>query len=271
MSGRDNRQAGVTRLAHLINPIMSPSLGRSLIPQSLKRWLLTRTRRPAVGSVDMQDLRRLRPISTSWGGDRGQPVDRYFIESFLEASAADVRGRVLEIGDNPYTVRYGGDRVTQSDILFPIPGNTKATIVADLASAPGIPSATFDCVICTQTLQLIPDIRAAVATLYRILKPGGVLLATVPTICKLELAGEPDWADYWRLTTHGARHLFAADFGDGAVRAESHGNVLVCVAFLHGLSREELTADELNYRDDAFQLLVTVRAVKYGSPTTQQP
>ena len=64
-------------------------------------------------------------------------------------------------------------------------GNPQATIVGDLTDAPQIPSDAFDCAIVTQTLQFVYNVRAALATLHRILAPGGVLLATVPGITKI--------------------------------------------------------------------------------------
>src|SRR3712207_5592488 len=45
--------------------------------------------------VDFGDLRRTRPLSAQWGFDRGLPIDRYYIEGFLSANAADVGGCVL--------------------------------------------------------------------------------------------------------------------------------------------------------------------------------
>jgi len=38
----------------------------------------------------------------------------------------------------------------------------------------------------TQTLHLIYDVRSAIRTLHRVLKPGGVLLATFPGISQTE-------------------------------------------------------------------------------------
>ena len=149
----------------------------------LRRWFgkyLT-----PVGSVEFGDLRRLRPISITFGWDRGLPIDRYYIDRFIERHAADIRGRVLEIGDPGYTRKYGGDKVTRSDVLHAIPGNPQATIIADLTCADHIPSDSFDCIILTQTLQFIYDFRAALKTLYRILAPGGVLLATSHGICRI--------------------------------------------------------------------------------------
>jgi hypothetical protein len=90
---------------------------------------------PTVGEVDFGSLRRLSPISRLWGYDRGCPVDRYYIENFLSRQAASIRGRVLEIGDNTYTRRFGAGRVTHSDVLHVKEGNPQATIIGDLTSA----------------------------------------------------------------------------------------------------------------------------------------
>lgn len=57
------------------------------------------------------------PLTSDWGFSRGLPVDRPYIEAFLERHAADIRGRVLEVGDDSYTRRFGGERVTQRDVL----------------------------------------------------------------------------------------------------------------------------------------------------------
>ncbi len=87
---------------------------------------------------------------------------------------------MLEIHDDSYTKRYGGGRVHSSDVLDVAEDNPQATIVADLTRADHVPSEAFDCIIFTQTLQFIYDMRSAVQTLERILKPGGTLLATLP-------------------------------------------------------------------------------------------
>src|SRR4051795_13191549 len=69
---------------------------------------------PPVGGVRLGSLKRTRPISRNYGWERGTPVDRFYIDAFLAKHAPDVRGRVLEIGDDDYTRGYGGDQVTSS-------------------------------------------------------------------------------------------------------------------------------------------------------------
>jgi len=180
------------------------SLARHVIPGPLYRLLRSSRHRvedsPDVGTVRFGDLRRLNPISRVFGFDRGTPIDRYYIEKFLARYAADIRGRVLEVGDDSYTREFGGGRVTQSDVLHVSENNPHATIVADLADAAHVPSNSFDCIVLTQTLHLIYDVRAAVSTLHRILRPGGVLLATIPGITQID---RYDWAEswYWAFTS----------------------------------------------------------------------
>jgi SAM-dependent methyltransferase len=200
-------------------------------------------------------------VSRHFGYDRGGPVDRYYIERFLAEHAADIHGRVLEVGDDAYTRRFGGDRVTHRDVLHVNAGNPAATIVADLASAPQIPAASFDCVIITQTLQLIYDTRAALCTLHRILRPGGVLLATVPGISPLSA---DEWAAswYWSFTSLSVARLLEETFGAGRATVEQHGNVLAASAFLHGIGAPELDPRELDARDGRYPVVITVRAVR---------
>jgi glycosyltransferase involved in cell wall biosynthesis/SAM-dependent methyltransferase len=212
-------------------------------------------------TVRFGSLRQLTPISRNWGFDRGLPVDRYYIEAFLARHAGDVRGRVLEIEDNSYTRRFGGDRVAISDVLHVAEGNPRATIVGDLTCADHIPSDTFDCFILTQTLHIIYDTRAVLRTIHRILKPGGVLLATFPGISRIS---HDEWAGswFWGFTTASSRRLFEEAFSAPNVEVEAHGNVLAAISFLHGVAAEELRKEELDYFDPDYELLITVRAAK---------
>jgi SAM-dependent methyltransferase len=237
-------------------------LGQILLPRPARRRILRHTRRPAVGKVNFGELRRVKPISRVWGGDRGLPIDRYYLEKFLSTYAHDVQGRVLEVGDNTYTKKFGGQRVTQSDIVHTESDHPNITFVADFANAPHLPSDAFDCVICTQTLQYIPNLTAAVCTLYRILKPGGILLVTVPGISQIYRDKSNRWVDYWRLTTLSARWLFNEVFGATQVSVTAYGNVLAAIAFLHGLAAEELQTRELDHLDPKYELLITIRAAK---------
>ena len=208
------------------------------------------------------DLRRLEPIGSDFGSGRGLEIDRYYIEKFLAEYAVDIHGRVLEIKHNTYTQKYGQDRVTKSDVLHPVEGNPSATIVADLTKADHLPSNSYDAIIFTQTLQVIYDIRAVIATLYRILNPGGVLLATASGLAQLSLEDFDQWGEYWRFTSMSARLLFEEAFSVGNVTVHPYGNVLAAISFLEGLAYEDLERSELDARDRSYEVLIAVRAVK---------
>ena len=216
---------------------------------------------PPRGSVNFGDLSSMKPVSRNWGLDRGLPVDRFYVESFLRKYAADIQGEVLEVGDDRYTLDFGKDRVTRSDILHYREGNRLATIVADLTKADHIDSNRFDCVICVQTLQCIYDLRSAVGTMHRILKPGGVLFATFPGITSL---GNKNWIESWcwSMTSISARKLFEEFFPEENLIIEHFGNLLAATSFLHGLASEELSQEILEYCDSAFPLIIGVLAKK---------
>ena len=221
------------------------------------RWRkrLQRVRHPAwLGTI-----RRTKPLSDHYGRDRGTPVDRYYIEEFLAAERAVIRGRVLELLNRDYTVRFGS-AVESSDVLDIDPRNPDATIVGDLTAADALETDRFDCFILTQTLQYIYDLQAAVEHAHRILRPGGTLLCTVPVVSRIdrrELVSE-----YWRLTAAGCSRLFGDVFSPANVAVRPRGNVLAAVAFLIGMAAEELSARELEQDDPFFPVVVTVRATK---------
>jgi len=237
---------------------------RAVLPTPAFR-LLARLRRypyyPPVGRIRFGDLRRVTPISTWFGFDRGLPIDRYYIERFLADYSEDIQGRVLEVGDPNYTRQFGGDRVTKSDVLHVSERNPLATFVGDLTCAGHIPSKTFDCVIVTQTLHLIYDVRAALGTLYRILKPNGILLVTVPGISQISY---DQWGKswYWSFTSLSIRQLLEEFLPAKYVEVESCGNVLAATAFLQGIATSELERTELDFRDPHYEVLITARASK---------
>lgn len=217
---------------------------------------------PPVGYVKPNSLWRVRPISRVYGADRGLPIDRYYIERFLATEAHLIGGRVLEIAENSYTRRFGGAKVMQSDVLHVEAGHPNVTLVADLARGENLPSAQFDCILCTQTLPFIFDLCAAMQTLYRILKPGGVLLLTLPGISKISRYDMERWGHYWSFTTLSTQRLLSDVFGAETVKVSAFGNVLTSTAFLHGLASEELSQMELDTHDPDYELVITAKGLK---------
>lgn len=217
---------------------------------------------PPVGRVRKGDFKSLQPFSKEFGFDRdGGPIDRYYIHKFLKEEEASVRGRVLEIEDNEYTRMYGGSKVTQSDILHINDSNPRATIVGDLTNLPQVQDNRFDCIILTQTLHLIYDFHAALATCYRILKPGGTLLLTSPGITPMD---QLEWYNiwYWSFTKPSLEKLFSTCFQKEKTTVQSYGNVFIASAFLYGMSLNEVREDELLHQDQHYPVILTVKATK---------
>ena len=214
-------------------------LARTILPSAQRRRLhqtLRRLQRPAV----LGTIRRTTPLSDSWGIDRGTPVDRRFIEQFLAEHRADIHGHVLEVKNRRYADRFGCG-VDRCSVLDIDPSNAAATICADLAAARAIPSEHFDCFILTQTLQFIFDTRAALGHAHRILRSGGVLLATVPSMGRVDR--ELPEIDCWRFTAPACKALFQELFAADRLTIRAYGNVLAGTAFWNGMAAEELSAD----------------------------
>ena len=221
-------------------------------------------------TFDFGGFRRLSPVTDNLGVARGQPVDRAYIEQFLSQHRGDIRGDVLEIGDNRYTRRFGEARVRKSLIADASRDNGNATIIADLVDAPQIPDCTFDCVILTKVLELIFEVEAALRTVSRILKPGGVALITVASISQIEADATYPAGLSWSFYPQTLHRLLARYFEPQKLTTKSYGNVKTVISFLAGLAQEDLSPDDLKPNDPRYPLIVAARAIKPGtSPRIQ--
>lgn len=232
-----------------------------VVQRKLYNTLFTKKFIPPIGNVNLGDLNRTEPFSKQFGYNRGGPIDRYYIERFLQNESASIHGRVLEIGDNYYTMQYGSAKVKKSDILHIDDSNKSATFIGDLSNAPQLPDNVFDCIVLTQTLQFIYDFKDALKTCHRILSPGGTLLLTVPGITPIAY---DKWGEawYWSFTDMAMNKIMEETFPDAQIEVNNYGNVLSASAFLYGMGEKELTREQLDVHDPNMQVIVTVKAVK---------
>jgi len=187
------------------------------------------------------------------------PLDRHFIEDFLERNSVDIQGACLEVLDRRYTMRFGGEAVISTDVLDIDRKNETATIIDDLRDARSIASDTYDCIVLTQVLQFIDEPAAAIAECHRILKQNGVLLITLPSISRADCASGNE-RDYWRFTQAGARHLLSKHFEDLSI--ETYGNARTGMYFYAGFAQEDTPAKLLRINDPDFPTIISVRAKK---------
>lgn len=207
-------------------------------------------------------LRNTEPVNLAFGFDKGTPVDRCYIDSYLGSHAKLIHGRVLEIGDREYTTNYGGDRVTQSDVLHADDSSPAATFIGRIEDCPEIPENTFDCIILTQTLHYVFNMFDAIGELHRILKPGGSVLCTVPGLSQISRYDMDMWGDRWRLTSLSIAELFGLKFDPEHIEVETYGNALSALCFIEGIPAERLRAKELAAYDPDYQILVCATATK---------
>jgi SAM-dependent methyltransferase len=158
-----------------------------------------------------------------------------------------------------YVRRYGTN-LGRVHVLDVDRANGAATVIGDLGGERPLPAASLDCIVLTQTLQYVWDVRAAVANAHEMLRPGGVLLLSVPALARIE--SELDIDDLWRFTAASARRLLAPAFGEANVSIVSRGNLVVASAFLAGLAASELTARELDDDDERFPVVIAARAAR---------
>lgn len=216
--------------------------------------VLSRLRKPRWGN-----LRRQHPFSEWYGYDRGRPVDRLYIERFLEQWGFEIRGDVLEVRSSVYTNRFGTG-VSRSHVLDIDAENLGATIVGDLCSPETLPVAAFDCAIVTQTLQFVRQPTDALSNLWRSLRPGATLLLSVPCLARID--HELPHADFWRWTPVGLRALIEDTCPAALIRIESCGNLVAAVAFLLGLAVEDLRPSDLDIQSAAFPITACARVKK---------
>lgn len=200
----------------------------------------------------------IRPISRQFGFDRGQPIDRYFIDQFLDENRERISGNVLEIGENRYTKVFGTD-VVKLDLLDigQYPG---VTIVANLESGEGIPDGQYDCFVLTQVIHLLYDVKQSLKHAVQVLKPGGSLLVTVPGVSQSCRTNE--YGDYWRFTSMSLERLLTEIDGVDTVTVNSYGNLATAQAFLDGRAVHELPKKLLAYTDPQYEVLLAAIVTK---------
>jgi SAM-dependent methyltransferase len=214
-------------------------------------------RRPRWGN-----LRRAKPFSDCYGWDRGQPVDRMYIERFLERMSHRIRGDVLEVRSSDYTRRFGAAD-HRSHVLDIDASNRAATIIGDLCDPRTLAPASYDCVILTQTLQFLSAPDAAIASLYDSLRSGGTMLITVP--CAARIDPEAPESDYRRWTPAGLRQMVGRQCERAAIEVEGGGNLIAALVAMLGCAVQDLRRQDLAVDDPVFPIIACAAVTKRSS------
>lgn len=131
---------------------------------------------------------------------------RLWLDTALSAFSADMRGVVVDIG---------GKRTNKRGSFQPpahqarawwyvnLDLETKPDVYADVAQVP-LRGQSVDCVICTEVLEHLPRPERCVEEIHRLLRDGGLVLASVPFFYPVHA----DPYDFQRFTEDGLRQLF---------------------------------------------------------------
>jgi SAM-dependent methyltransferase len=205
------------------------------------------------------NLRRTAPFSADFGFDRGQAIDRFYIERFFARNAAAITGDVLEVQGPGYTRRYGVNVRTASSIDIDPAYNP--TYLVDFTEADEhIPAESFDCLVLPQTWQHFEKLEEGIRQCYRLLRPGGTILAT--NACMTPMMRPDSYGEHWRFTPSGWRLLVTRCLPGAEIEVQGHGNCLAVVAAAYGLACEELSHAELAFEDGRFPVNVSIRVQK---------
>ncbi len=197
------------------------------------------------------------PVSRIFGSDMGKAVDRKYIEDFLYKNAACIKGTVMEVQNDNYTRRFGGNKVTKS-VVSHVKGWGKDCILCNFETGEGVVPNTYDCIICTQTLQYIFDTGSALRNIYSMLKPGGSALITIPGIKPLCEYDNDNWGEYWSFTVKSVSRLLEGICDSEEVQIEQYGNVKTSTAYLYGVCVEELRDVDFEENDPRYPFIISV-------------
>lgn len=195
------------------------------------------------------------PASRLFGCERGKPIDRYYIEKFLETYKTYIKGDTLEIAETTYSIKYGDDRVRNAYMLH-VEGWGENAIKGNLETGEGIGQNRFDTAIITQTLMFTFDIRSAAQNIYKMLKPGGTALITVAGISQISRYDADRWGSYYSFHEDGIRRLFEPFFEKERIETVSYGNVKTAISLLYGLCCEDLKESDFQKNDPDYPVII---------------
>lgn len=201
------------------------------------------------------------PYSRYFGMEQGTPIDRYYIEQFLSKYQDDISGIVMEVADDTYIKKFGGKKVSEKIILH-VNGVGDNVLKGNFETKEGLHDEMVDCLVCTQTLQYIYDVRRAVRNIYDILRPGGVALITVPGIKSISQVDQAEFGEYWSFTRETLSRLCEECTDSKYFSVEVYGNVKSTIGYLYGICEEDLTEEDLDYEDPQYPFLVCARIKK---------
>lgn len=196
------------------------------------------------------------PVSEQFATERGTPVDRYYIDDFLENHSQYIKGDVLEIEDNTYTKKFGKDKVRTSIVMDVCSTAPIVDFNANLETGEGIRDGVADCFILTQTLMYIFDLKSAARNISRLLKGNGTVLITCSGISQNSQRCMDNYGAYFNFNVAVFERMFEEQNDMQIVDVGSYGNVKTVSAHINGLCCEDLQKEDFIQNDKCYPLIV---------------
>jgi len=228
------RSAATARVKRLAGPALTTRVGVSCAASACR-----------AGAI----LRRTTPFSSTFGFERGTPIDRYYLHRFLARIASHHRPRARS-ADRGATPNGSGTIRARRHVRH------RAAVRADLslrlrARRARDPGSAYDCCCCRTRCS------TSASSISRWRRPCAWCgRADHPRLGRRCAAADRRRADYWRMSPDGWRESSRGVAGR-VHRDRRHGNCLASVAAQLGLAVEELTAAELDVEDPRYPVLTT--------------
>ncbi|HAN75554.1 MAG TPA: methyltransferase [Planktothrix sp. UBA8407] len=206
-------------------------------------------------SIDWGDLKRTNPICQAFGFLRGQPIDRYYLDKFIEKIRPEIVGNILEIGAIE-TAKESYQLTEESSYhVLNMDRWSGVDIVGDAHDINVIQPESFDTIILFNVLEHCYAPWIVIENIHRWLKPGGKCFASVPSALKIHDAPQ----DYWRPLPDAFAWMLR-NFSQQKI--STYGNLITVVAAYHGIVTEELTTEELDAYHPDYPVITCISATK---------
>jgi len=149
---------------------------------------------------------------------------RLWLDAMLTAFAREMRGVVVDLGgkrNNKRGTFSPPEEQARAWWYVNLDLSTCPNIFADVTCVP-MQAQTLDCILCTEVLEHLSDPQACVDEMYRLLRDGRLVLASVPFFYPVHA----DPYDFQRFTEEGLCHLFRSFSSVEVLRMGGYTGVL---------------------------------------------
>ncbi len=160
--------------------------------------------------------------------DLNYSLRRYFVDTFYTDTISKLspQSEILDLGGKRIAKRgrFNAENYSHKVQYVNIDERTGPDHCADITCVP-LTSGQYDAVICAETLEHVYDVDRVIGEAFRLLKPGGIFLVTVP----FSMPIHPDPHDYARYTeSYMLESLRGVGFGE--IKIKKQGYLLSVIA-----------------------------------------